>query len=158
MAENLAKTAGMIDEIFSLADHEFNVEEFNDRLLAQKGVYLLNLARVGPVYNFTRYIRGPYSRDLADAYYKISEKNIAPEHINIPEDVKSDLKYILAQGLEYTEALATILVVAETNRNISGKELIETTIRLKPHLKDHVEGAYKYLENNKHYSTLIRAT
>lgn len=158
MAENLAKTAGMISEIFLLAGHDFNVEEFNDRLLAQKGVYLLNLARVGPEYKFTRYVRGPYSRDLANAYYKISEKNIAPEHMDIPEDVKSDLKYILSQGLEYTEALATLLVVAETNENISGRKLVDTTIRLKPHLKDYVEGAYRYLEKNKHYSTLIRAT
>lgn len=158
MAEDLAKTAGIIDEIFSLAGHRFDVEKFNDRLLAQKGVYLLNLAGVGPEYNFTRYIHGPYSRDLADAYYEISEKKISPEHIYIPEDVKNDIKYILTQGLKFTEALATLLVVAETNKQISGRNLIEITVRLKPHLEDHVEEAYKYLEKNKRYSTLIRAT
>lgn len=158
MAENLAKTAGMINEIFLLAGHEFNVEEFNDRLLAQKGVYLLNLAKVGPKYGFTKYVRGPYSRDLADAYYKISKESIAPENISIPEDVKNDLKQIFDQGIDYTEALATILVVAEVNENLMGRSLIEATIRMKPHLKDHVEEAYKFLETNKHYSTLIRAT
>lgn len=135
MAENLAKTAGMIKEIFSLIGHEFNVEEFNDRLLAQKGVYLLNCAGICPRYQFRQYIRGPYSSELADTYYKISEKNIAPEMCEIPEDIKNTLADILSRGIDFTEALATMLVVADVNKDIKGHELVDATIYVKPHLK-----------------------
>ena len=76
----------------------------------------------------------------------------------IPEDIKNTLADILSRGIDFTEALATILVVADVNKDIKGHELVDATIYVKPHLKEHIQEAYTYLEKTKPFNTLIHAT
>lgn len=46
--------------------HNLDVNDFNDRLTMQNGCYILNSWGFGPRYKYGLYIRGPYSRELAD--------------------------------------------------------------------------------------------
>lgn len=49
------------------------IDEFQDRLVAQKVNCLLNLSGIKTGYDCNLYIRGPYSPDLADALFKNKE-------------------------------------------------------------------------------------
>jgi uncharacterized protein YwgA len=46
------------------------IDEFQDRLISQKVNCLLNLSGIKTGYECSLYLRGPYSRDLADALFK----------------------------------------------------------------------------------------
>lgn len=49
-----------------------SVESFDDRLILQKAVYLLQQAQIHLGYRFRWYIRGPYSTDLTEDVFALS--------------------------------------------------------------------------------------
>ena len=53
------------------AGYKFTIKTFEDRVRLQKFVYLAKHFGIDLKYNFNLYIRGPYSSELADDYYKI---------------------------------------------------------------------------------------
>ena len=111
---------------------------FNDRLLMQKGCYILNSWGFGPFYRFGLYIRGPYSSDLADDYYEMT--NYA-KTTKVPDEVIDNLSNILSKGIDYTEAYATVLLVKNNNPNKSREEILKKSVAIKPHLKGEVTEA-----------------
>lgn len=108
---------------------------FNDRLLMQKGCYILNDWGYGPYYKYNLYIRGPYSPYLADDYYEL--KSVG-DNTDIPEQAIKDLSVILNRGIDYTEAYATVLLVKNNNPNRTKEEILKKTLDIKPHLRDEV--------------------
>ena len=112
--------------------------KFMDRLIMQKGCYILNSWGFGPFYKYRLYIRGPYSSELADDYYEL--KKIG-DSTDIPDNVILGLSEILAKGIEYTEAYATVLLVKTVNPGCSDSEIMETAMRIKPKLKNEVAEA-----------------
>ena len=65
-----------------IASKEFRISEFDNRIKLQKYVFFAILSRV-PLkrYNFSLYLRGPYSSELADDYYALDEENTKFENI-----------------------------------------------------------------------------
>ena len=59
-------------EVFAEIGFAFDVTEFEDRLVAQKIVCLLELSGVPLGYPFNLYIRGPYSPTLAEDYFHMA--------------------------------------------------------------------------------------
>jgi uncharacterized protein YwgA len=50
-----------------------NVDNFQDRLILQKLVYLLKLSGINLGYSFSLYVRGPYSPDLTKEFYEYKD-------------------------------------------------------------------------------------
>ena len=60
--------------------HKFNIEKLEDRLLIQKIVYIARFFGIDLGYHFDCYIRGPYSSELANDYYKLLGKGERDRH------------------------------------------------------------------------------
>jgi len=82
-SERLKLLGGFVEALRRGLDFEFNVNKFDHRLKLQKLVYLAKVIGVPRLeYNFSLYLRGPYSSELADDYYhltkdfEVSEKEV----------------------------------------------------------------------------------
>ncbi len=114
---------------------DLDKRKFEDRLLMQKGCYILNSWGFGDMYRYSLYIRGPYSSELADDYYELRDIGSTTD---IPEESISRLSEILSKGVDYTEAFATVLLVRNNNPGRSGAEVRSKALSIKPHLKDEI--------------------
>lgn len=112
--------------------------KFMDRLIMQKGCYILNSWGFGPFYKYRLYIRGPYSSELADDYYEIKRLNNSTD---IPADAIDELSKIMSKGVDYTEAYATVLLVKRNNPDRSNADILKKSMEIKPHLKNEVREA-----------------
>ncbi|MDO5862256.1 MAG: hypothetical protein Q4Q58_05645, partial [Thermoplasmata archaeon] len=110
---------------------DIDVEEFSDRLALKKGCYILNSWGFGPKYRYGLYIRGPYSRELADDYYEMGSFG---DETDIPSETVDRLSEIYGKGLEYVEAYATVLLLKNNSPNASAESIRKTAMGLKPHL------------------------
>jgi hypothetical protein len=119
---------------------KLNIDKFNDRLMIQKGCYILNRWGYGPIYKYGLYIRGPYSSDLAHDYYDLG--GFVGEYTDVPESVISDLSEIIGKGVRYAEAYSTILLVRENNPTKSPEYVLKKTLDIKPHLDAEVREAF----------------
>jgi len=123
---------------------KLDIDSFDDRLMIQKGCFILNLRGVGPAYNFSMYIRGPYSRDLADDYFKVPKKRMSYE-TDVPEDDIAELSRIMDKGAPFVEAYTTIVLVSKYNRMMKEDELTDFVAKLKPHIeKETIREASEY--------------
>ena len=70
---------------FRLIGREFRLEEFDDRLLLQKIVYMLQKAGINFGYYFSWYLRGPYSAGLAKDAYEFygKESTHKPQYLSL---------------------------------------------------------------------------
>jgi uncharacterized protein YwgA len=66
----------LISAVAKALGRKLSVTNFRDRLLMQKGCFILNEMGIGPIYSFRMYIRGPYSSDLADDYYTLLKRDV----------------------------------------------------------------------------------
>ncbi len=117
---------------------KLDIRKFHDRLLMQKGCYILNTWGYGPYYRYGLYIRGPYSSELADDYYEISSLS---NSTTIPSEAISKLSEIMSKGIGYTEAYATVLLVKRNNPDRTDKEIFDKSLNIKPHLEKEVTEA-----------------
>ena len=106
--------------------------------MMQKGCYILNTWGYGPFYNFSLYIRGPYSPELADDYYRIRDLDY---RTTVPESDVRRLAEIMGKGVRYTEAYATVLLVKDSNPNRSNETIFKKTLSIKPHLESEIREA-----------------
>lgn len=148
---------------------QLTLSDFDNRLLLQKAVYLLQLARIDLGYRYSWYIRGPYcselTKDLFDLY--TDQKNIGElaEDYTLSKDVEPLLEkaknllkkpadielsdahwYELLASLHYLKHIAYIPNIAEKNFetvydafDVKKKGLFPSAIALK---------AWKFLEAN----------
>ena len=134
----------LVAAVASAVGRKLNVDKFSDRLTMQKGCYILNSWGYGPIYDYSLYIRGPYSRELADDYYEI--KSI-PAVTTIPSNAIDDLKAIFDRGLRYAEAYATVLLIKTNNVGANRERILNRALELKPHLESEVREACSSLLN-----------
>ncbi|MGC9069669.1 MAG: hypothetical protein ACP5IZ_11995, partial [Thermoprotei archaeon] len=79
------------------SNNEWLINNFDIRLKIQKIVYLLKYITKEFNYDFSLYLRGPYSPELAKDYFSITDENIygnpkqvlSNNSINIVNDLKS---------------------------------------------------------------------
>ena len=72
--DRLAKLVAFLKTIEMKAGYKFNIEKLEDRLLIQKIVYIARYFGIDLGYEFDCYIRGAYSTELAEDYYKLLKK------------------------------------------------------------------------------------
>ena len=112
--------------------------DYEDRLIVQKGCYILNRWGYGPVYESRKYIRGPYSLELAD---DMEEMDLTESGTDVPDDVVRELSEILTRGTDYLEAYATVLLVKENNPLRDNATLMNKALSIRPGLKNEITEA-----------------
>ena len=132
----------LVAAVAEAAGRKLDVKRFNDRLIMQKGCYILNSLGVGPIYDYGLYIRGPYSRELADDYYEIKD---IPAETNVSADKIEALKCIFDKGIGYAEAYATVLLLKRNNVGADPERILDRALELKPNLDSEVREAYASL-------------
>ena len=60
--------------IFDRADLEFKMDTFDDRLIVQKSIYLVQSLGINLGYHFSWYLKGPYSTSLASDGFSIQDE------------------------------------------------------------------------------------
>ena len=110
----------------------------DDRLLIQRGCYILNSWGYGPSYRYSLYIRGPYSSELADDYYDMRGLG---NYTNIPDEAIRNLSAIMNKGIGFTEAYATVLMIKKDNPNRTNDEIYRKALDIKPRLKKEITEA-----------------
>jgi uncharacterized protein YwgA len=92
------------------------------RLRGQKSAYLLKYLGVKPfaMYDFSLYIHGPYSPDLAREYY--SEKSEESQMPEIDNDTLELLKWFMDHGDRWLEITTSILMTRERYPEIAQKK------------------------------------
>lgn len=143
--------------------YKFTIETFEDRMRLQKLVYLAKHFGIDLEYNFTLYIRGPYSSELADDYYKIDREydGEIPEILDeliTEEKVDTFIEFVKDKDTEELELIATLLMVLERHKPFldslpeeEREDLVVKTIQdIKPYFtKDKILEAIREIEKVK---------
>jgi uncharacterized protein YwgA len=115
---------------------EFDLHgNFDDRLRLQKYVFLADRYGLKSGYEFSMYVRGPYSPRLAEDYYKPLEVETS-----LPIDFRSQdfIKLVAGKDPKWLEIAATAISVYEYNKEkgINREEITEIVTEIKPWAKD----------------------
>jgi len=113
------------------------VNEFQDRLVIQKAVCLLDLMGLRPGYKFSLYVKGPYSPDLTKDLYDQKEaiQNLKSRCVLSGTEREKILKvYDLSNHLEpkLLEIMATYSFLWK-KMNLTSKEALINLKKLKPY-------------------------
>lgn len=114
-----------VQQVFAEIDFPFDVAEFEDRLIAQKIVCLLDLMGISLGYSFNLYIRGPYSPKLAYDYY---HKDVQAHGDTLQRSLSAEereavhrVDHLFAKSPSLLEIGATYGFI-QRNRNVSPTE------------------------------------
>lgn len=80
----------LIDAVSTAIGYNLDPKRYEDMIILQKGVYILNSWGIGPMYDFSTYIEGPYSTELAEDSRKVRKKSKA-KYKKVPGDVLKTL-------------------------------------------------------------------
>ena len=111
-----------------------------DSMAVHVGCYILDRWGFGPWY---RYVRGPYSVELAEDLDLIGDT--VPEHTDIPDEAVARLSEMFGKGPGYVEAYGTVLLVAGNSPGASRESILRRALELKPHLEDEVRDAFDHV-------------
>lgn len=112
---------------------KFDVNNFEDRLKLQKYVYLFSKLFEDLGYEFTLYVRGPYSRELADDYYSLNKEDIKrADPMELPLEY---ISFIKGKDSYWLEIAATYLSFRLGNPNKSLDDLCNLITEIKPWTK-----------------------
>jgi uncharacterized protein YwgA len=135
----------LISAVAEALGRKLSVNSFKDRLLMQKGCFILNEMGIGPRYSFRMYIRGPYSSELADDYYALMKKNNFSYSTSVPASAIKELSGIMSKGAPYAEAYTTVMLARKYNPHMNKEEIVKFVKELKPLLEKEVEEASSFL-------------
>lgn len=133
--------------LFELGINKIDMRDFNNRLIYQKMIYILQEKGVSLGYDYNWYIRGPYSPQLAEDLFNISEElfnqNKGLVFIN-NQEVIQQIKNTHAILNDYSnnpyflEILASLIYIQKNpSAKSKGKnELKQILLTKKPMLKD----------------------
>jgi len=118
---------------------DFNVNSWNDRVVAQKLVYLIQYGLGDDLkYPFNLYVHGPYSPQLANDLYKLgdTEKVTTVKYKSEEMDEKFK-KFVQLLGdkkknTNCLELVATMIYIHRTQK-VDESQILEKVKRLKPH-------------------------
>ncbi|MGL6075072.1 MAG: hypothetical protein ACRC8S_13010 [Fimbriiglobus sp.] len=122
----------LLAKALNAAGVELSVNSFDERLILQKAVYLIQSAGIRLDYRFRWYLRGPYSPDMtADAFGIINEGQTAKEELKSwkldekSSQIAEKLRSLLQRSNEATESqakrlelLASTLFLYNTNQAV----------------------------------------
>jgi len=142
--------ARLLDTVESALGWQFDPEEFDDRLRAQKFVYIAEGFGADVPYDYGIHLHGPYSPDLADDYYSDAFADhrgsaATPEEF----DVDGFTRLVEGRSTEWLEWAATIKAVHERNTSeptgMKHPEVVRRVTELKDVSRDTVKSVYDEL-------------
>ena len=122
----------LVAAVAKAAKNELDISRADDRLMMQRGCYILNYWNLGPRYRFDLYVRGPYSSELAEDCDELGSFNGLDT--DVPDCEVSKLSEIFYEGSGYVDAYATVLLVKNNNPGASSDRILMRCQELKPHL------------------------
>ena len=128
--------AGWLIEFLKLDREELlRGEDPRCRLRIQKAAYLLKHLGVEPFakYDFSLYINGPYSPELAREYFSEKIEEEAPE---IDNDILELLEWFMNHGDKWLEIATSILMIRERYPDIGAEETLSILRLSKPWITD----------------------
>jgi len=131
-------TESLLAAVAKAADRNLDLGEPEDRLNIQRGCYILNSRGHGPIYDYSLFIKGPYSPELAEDLRLIKA---VPEETDIPPEAVNALRNILGRGTAYADAYATVLLIKNKNLGVSPERILNRALELKPNLESEVREA-----------------
>jgi len=143
------RLAAILSQLARSTGQSYNPSDFASRLRIQKSIYLLKALGYNPVsrYSFGAYVRGPYSPDLARDYYALPSgivENTAP--VAIPSRYLGPVVDAVKRGNDFLEAVATLHLYCDRNRNSKRTDILDYVRYLKPELGDRLAEALAFLE------------
>jgi len=146
----LKKKERVLSKIFQMLNFSsVDPNSFDNRLVYQKIIYLLQYSGVNLGYRFNWYIRGPYSPELTEVIFKVREEpSLFSESQNIrfknQEDIDKKVKKFLktvgeySKDPEFLEILASIAYIKENDAQYknSDEKLKDRLLSLKPFVKE----------------------
>jgi len=116
-----------------LSDDE---EGFDRRLRVQKAAFLLKKMGIAPFteYNFSLYIRGPYSPELAKDYY--GDLPQTSDKVNIPKDKLEIFDSFMKNDEKWLEVATSTLMIVERYPKINKKEVLDALRLSKPWVQE----------------------
>jgi uncharacterized protein YwgA len=134
LSDPVGERAAALRGLYAALGREWRAKEFGDRLRIQKEVYLMrfhpDLAPLLP-FEFDMYIRGPYSADLADAYYREAR----PASVEVTDRAAAYAHDILGMDPWTLELAATLAMFCEYNERFpefTAEEGLEILLERKP--------------------------
>lgn len=140
---------------------QISKETFEDRLICQKKIYLLQELGINLGYSYNWYIRGPYSPDLTSYVYNkldvLSDYDFsghslsakANERVQKVNNLANVTPKTLSQASWY-ELLASVLYLQKKRKT---DDLFETLIRYKPQYnQEEFKVAFETLKNEGYFS------
>lgn len=124
-------------------------DSFETRLRLQKTVYLLKAAGFPQAadFHYNYYIRGPYSSDLATAYYRWDTETLA-KVTPVKDPRLTPIAEAIARGNDFLEAATALHWIKKNNRAVEKKRIFEIGEKLKPRLSAQFPEAWKFLESS----------
>ncbi len=132
-------TESLLAAVAKAANRNLDLGEPEDRLAIQRGCYILNSLGHGPVYDYSLYVKGPYSPELAEDLRLIKA---IPKETDIPPEAVNALRNILGRGTAYTDAYATVLLIRNNNIGVSPERILNRALELRPDRDSEVREAY----------------
>lgn len=124
---------------------DFDKNRFNHRLKVQKYVFIAQKFGFRTDYNYSLYIHGPYSSNLADDYYHIGDfRDREPMALN-----HGFVRLVKNKSEEWLELAATILMIEKRYGNIDRNTLIRLVKTVKPFAeREHLMAIIRNLERS----------
>lgn len=112
--------------------HKFNVNNFYSRLRLQKYVYLAKFFGFEHEYFYNLYLRGPYSSQLADDYYKLTDIDKWKELPEVGFNPERFIELVRGKDHNWLEIATTILFLWKMYK--VPDRVIERTWNIKSHI------------------------
>ena len=107
---------------------DFDKHRFNHRLKIQKYIFIAQKLGFATKYNYSLYIHGPYSSNLADDYYRINDfKNTEPVELD-----SRFVRLVKNKSEEWLELASTILMIRGRYEGIDDERLVRLVTTVKP--------------------------
>ena len=120
---------------------------FDFRLKVQKFVYIAKYFGWNHSYNYSLYIRGPYSSALADDYYDKDLLTYSPSRIETFDSISFN-SFVKEKPINYLESASTILYFMNAQKNFSKTDALNKLEEIKPYIDSQiVEKSYDDINN-----------
>jgi len=152
MDEELKNLGGLLKRIGN-----YDMSSLEGRLILQKTIYLLQVFGLNLGYNFSWYIRGPYSTELTkdgfnliEIYDGLCQRRFVAE--NAERRFKEYLEFLgeRKNDSDWLELLASVHFLKKSYPSKDEEEIIGTLMRYKPHFtKERCREAWNHLKKYK---------
>jgi len=132
----------------------FDSSTFEGRLIFQKTVYFLQVFKFDFGYKFNWYVYGPYSKELADDGFSITDTNSSKEIKFVNDDFEKRFSVLLAflgsrkNDPKWLELLASIDFLTRSYPNKNKVDILNIIKTKQTYFTEtEFNEAYKYLQN-----------